>query len=109
MFHVGQHVVCVDDDENSFKIAGVTYRRVTLDGLTAGRVYTVRIVGPTIHKHVHLCPVDLWLEELHRPHRSDGREPGFAAARFRPVDETKLSIFKAMLVSPPKETAPIGQ
>lgn len=104
MFYMGQHVVCVDDDEdNHYGDPGRSREVGGLDGLRRGAVYTVAAsyISPT-----HRVPVVV-VAEIWRPRHSDSElyshEPGFAAARFRPVDETKLSIFKAMLVSPPKE------
>lgn len=107
MFHVGQHVVCVDDRVGVFDVPGVAYNDERgLDGLRRGVVYTIRAVGddgvPSLSK------ATVWLAEIQRPPSKGWGETGYAAERFRPVDETKLAIFKAMLVSPPKETVTIG-
>lgn len=89
MFHIGQRVVCVDDK-----------------GLTAGRVYTVR--------EVTVSPIDnseaIRLIEIIRPigPGDGGNEPPYRFFRFRPVDETRLEVFRAMLVTPPRELVPAG-
>ena len=102
MFHVGQLVVCVDEDPASHAKPGWSYVG-DLDGLTRGSVYTIRdvLVDPVQRGNsVRLVEI---VRSVYR-----GREVPYAVERFRPVDETKLSVFKAMLVSPPKETVTIG-
>lgn len=93
MFHVGQLVVCVDERQ------GVIPEPTPLAGLRKRAVYTVRTFtqGHVFREGVADA---VWLEEVSRP-----RDRPFAAWRFRPVDETKLSIFREMLVTPPKEPA----
>ncbi|MGE0290387.1 MAG: hypothetical protein AB7I42_25070 [Bradyrhizobium sp.] len=99
-FHVGQKVVCVDDQGHHAPWRPVSTRG--LDGLKRGRVYTVRAVG---RYHMVAC---IWLVEIERavdaehPHLG---EPGYAPIRFRPLREKKtdISVFKEMLVTPPKE------
>ena len=95
---VGDKVVCVDDtlgNYSSWKVADEC-----MDGLVAGRVYTIRRVG------VFAGTLCVWLREIHRPLR--GRlcrqfgEIGFAAARFRPVQtrKTDISVFTRILNNP---------
>lgn len=92
MFHIGQKVVCVDDsyppeDMDFFCVDGVE-RRLTgdLDGLSRGRIYTIRSLGVSF---VTGEPV-LRLEEILREiGPSDPNEPGFHASRFRPLIERK--------------------
>ena len=99
MFHVGLLVVCVNDRVGDFDRPDLFRYGGDLDGLRRGKVYT--IIGRYTSPEGHPCVA---LSEIRRP----SGEPGYAAARFRPVDETKLSVFQAMLVSPPKETVTIG-
>lgn len=101
VFHVGQKVVCINDKLGEFRLPGFKYEeKPTLDGLVAGRIYTVRDV---FDDPVTKQPL-LRLVEIIRPRGCDSRkfaniEAGFHAARFKPVVERKtdISIFKAML------------
>lgn len=82
MFHVGQLVVCIDDKEPVHPLATPG----CMDGLTAGRIYTVReLSGPT---WLDGRPT-IKLEEI-------VREPddGYWAHRFRPVRDTSIEIFR---------------
>lgn len=99
-FSIGQWVVCVDDrldtewhDPMRFFYVG------DLDGLRRGYVYTVRAAG---RDEWDGAP-GLWLVEIVRSICGDlTEEPGFAAARFRPLDEARLTIFRAMLNPTPE-------
>lgn len=102
-FAPGQLVCCVDDAPHGWtRYGGVSDR--DLDGLTKGTVYTVRDVfddppggvGPR---------ASVRLEEIiRRPdYRYPHLEPGFAACRFRPLDESRLTVFRQMLVTPPSK------
>lgn len=109
-FHVGQKVVCVDDDETRYRVfaaAGLHFDG-NLNGLKKGAVYTVRAVGHYAPYPGLLC---LWLVEIERPiihliQIVHGEAP-YVAARFRPVVERKtdISIFVAMLDRAP--SAPV--
>lgn len=102
-FHVGQKVVCVDDAKHpEFHLPGWMYYG-DLDGLTKGRIYTVRSVYNDPYSH-RLC---ISLEEINRKamfsndpdyHHSDG----FWSGRFRPVVEkstdTGMAILRKLLV-----------
>lgn len=96
-FHVGQKVVCVDDTPfGPLRSYGT--------GLpVVGRVYTVRRVAIWANWKRTEGGLGLWLDEFVRPLASDGREHPFSARRFRPLRTTDISIFQAMLVTPPKE------
>lgn len=100
-FRVGQKVVCVNDAPDSFVLPGIHYSEIAaLDGLTKGKVYTVRNV---VVRPADMSP-GIWLEEIYRPPNLGdvlhyGGECPFAAARFRPLVETDISIFQAMLVN----------
>lgn len=92
-FEVGQRVVCIAD------------RPTNDDGLpnfvVKGHIYTIRGVGTFKGNH------GVWLEELANPKTKGSwgcRERGFGVGRFRPVNESRLDIFRKLLVEPPKET-----
>lgn len=84
-FHIGQHVVCVEDEETGWApcaIKGCVYTIVELIAVGDGE-----------------C--NLQFAELYY----DGDEkfyPGFRAECFRPLSESRLEIFRQMLVDPPK-------
>src|SRR3990167_7935284 len=86
MFQVGQLVECVDDVNWPS-----AWRALTATVPVKGRVYTVREVAT--HENVYgLC-----LEEIIDPIRrfSDGfTEPKFNQARFRPIREQSIEIFR---------------
>lgn len=93
-FHIGQKVVCVDGKTHFGHGTEITP--------TKGTVYTVR--------SVFLCgfhgTTKIRLNEIHNEpmrYMTGVEECGFGAYRFRPVRETDISIFKAMLVTPPKQ------
>lgn len=96
-FHVGQLVVCVDDRrsvERGIKPPPGGFIG-DLDGLTRGRIYTVR----------RICFDDYFLltivvlDEIVRP-----QDDGYDSTRFRPLSDTRISVFRKMLEpSPEKE------
>jgi len=90
-FHVGQKVVCIHDGpwKNS---AGTTPDGVSFPELKM--VYHVRAIRQG--------GKGLWLQEL-RNLVLFYEEPSFMVEFFRPVVETDISIFRAMLVTPPQE------
>lgn len=79
-FRVGQLVECIND----------TPRAGTLDGLQKGRVYTVRWCGR--HQRV----LYIRIVEIGGAAR-DPHDFPYLAARFRPVDASRLEIFRLML------------
>lgn len=94
-FHVGQRVVCVEDQPKP----GTIWSPGTAP--EKGRVYTIARV------FTHPS-TDGLLVELVEIRRSDATERqwghrGYGAYRFRPLDERRLDIFREMLVTPPKE------
>lgn len=99
-FAVGMRVLCVDDIERH--IGDIRYKR-GLSGLTKGRVYTVRRFDPYHYDGVSEAAPTVWLEEITRRHdpRIMYEEQGFLASRFRPLDESRLTVFRQMLVTPP--------
>jgi hypothetical protein len=100
-FHVGQRVVCVDDKRR--------LKKADMSGLTRGQIYTVRWCG--VHEFLPFWPEtpSIRVEEIHRDQDPyDLRDPRlfdtpFRASRFRPVKETDISIFTAMLAPTPKQ------
>lgn len=108
-FYVGQKVVCIDDDLNK---EWNNDRIIIVDGrqvlsrcvndecpLELNKVYTIS--GMYISKRSGMICVDL--AELERPFsKLEGRAIGFAAIRFKPVDEPKtdISILKSLLLDP---------
>ena len=91
-FHVGQHVVCVDDRRSHFTGKPLA--------LVRGTVYTIR--------RYYSKPVNDWGVLLHEIVSTadpfpDGTERGFRADRFRPLDESRLTVFRQMLVTPPSK------
>jgi hypothetical protein len=101
-FRVGQRVVCVDDDfpEEYF------YGDGTPNLPYSGGVYTVRdLCMWSFNGDTH---PGIYLEEVVNPERRWIRpiaiaEHPFWAGRFRPVKETDISIFTAMLAPTPKQ------
>jgi hypothetical protein len=97
-FRIGQRVVCVND---RFK----NYRRSPSDrSLRSGCVYTIAWVGvdacamfPTPTLSVHLEEITREVSDL------DGRRLPYFASRFRPVKETNIDVFTAMLAPTPKQ------
>lgn len=93
-FHVGQLVVCVDDAAHP-EWPGI-HRPC---GLRRGHVYTVR--DANLRRHGRDC---IRLVEIFRPPLgSDESEPPFYEVRFRPIDDTKLAIFRKLLTDIPRE------
>lgn len=93
MFHVGQHVVCVEGKWHT----GVS-------PLIRGRVYTVSRItmgsgfGPNGE---WLCGQGLVLCEVHNPTNEPDYTNGFWAGRFRPLSSTRLDVFRALLTKTP--------
>lgn len=99
-FHVGQLVVCVDDRPGEAPMVpgiawepGVPVRR--------GNVYEVRWVGDWGDYLLPVIPC-VRLIGIARPD-ADHDDVPLAAERFRPVNDAKLSVFRAMLAPKPKQ------
>lgn len=84
--YVGQRVVCIADGwPQAYRVIGLILPR-------KGTVYTVR------HVEVYDGCVGVHLSEIkNRPRPSDGRETLFDAHAFKPVDESRLDVFRSML------------
>lgn len=90
-FHVGQLVVCVDDQPRG--------RLYPMDGLRSGVIYTVRDVLYDLMIDANL----VWLDEIVRgvePDWDSAREAPYWADRFRPVDETRIAVFRKIAANP---------
>ena len=75
-FVVGQKVVCINDDEKAFG------KRVSLDGLTKGEIYTITEIYSNQKGLIGLV-----LQEILRSKRE-----GYRFERFAPVKEKKTDI-----------------
>ena len=88
-FHVGQKVVCIDDDG--------LHLRPDEDGPCKGQVYTIRGFNEQVGGL-------LLIEVINFPqlYREGYGELSFRPSRFRPVVERKtdISLFKAILDKP---------
>ena len=100
-FHVGQHVVCIWDawGRSHPKLAGVVWP-------VKGQVYTVREIRLIESREV--TGLALWFMEISNPvvkfkNVAEPMEVGFAARRFRPLNESRLDIFRAHLAPSPKQ------
>jgi len=85
MFHVGQHVVCVDADGAPMLSKGSVYTVVGHEPLDE---YEWRGISRIV------APVVLAEAKPSKPHR------GFSPERFRPLSSTRLDVFRRLLVSP---------
>lgn len=101
-FHVGQRVVCVDDDfgphSSHPKLSGVHWPQ-------RGAVYTIRAMDFIAASYGE--GTVLWFHEITNPvvkfRDLPPMEVAFVAKFFRPVKTTSIEIFRQMLVTPPRE------
>lgn len=99
-FEVGQAVECIDDKHGPFRKINGWILLPDLDGLTRGRIYTIRRVGT---EHVTGTPA-VWLKEIVRHIKYDEpEEPGFLARRFRPLPDERLDVFRSLLEPTPEQ------
>lgn len=97
----GMRVVCVDDQWPPVVLAHAALFGSVFP--TKGRVYTVR------EALMWAETVCLRLVEIHNPDvtffddAGNPVEPAFKAARFRPLDEARLDVFRNLLVDLPQE------
>lgn len=96
MFHIGQRVVCVDATD------GGGCFPPTMDGLLKGAVYTVRWAGLSVSSREAIRVEEITRTKL----PGTDHEVGFLASRFRPVDETRLEVFRQMLAPTPRVKEP---
>lgn len=81
MFHIGQMVLCVNDDPTAFRRPGKITVGFGLDGLTKGMVYTVR---GTNGCDCWRCKDNILIEEIVRDTDFCGTECGFKLRPFPP-------------------------
>lgn len=93
MWHIGQRVVCVDD--KGFNEKGLIYP-------IKGKVYTIREVKYYPDGDFYSFRLE---EIVNQPkeYKQGYGEKAFREFRFKPLDEKRLDIFRAMLVTK-KET-----
>ncbi|WCK01047.1 hypothetical protein [Agrobacterium tumefaciens] len=105
-FKPGMRVVCIRPYTAPEEIAAALRWHITTP--EKGIVYTLREVQPpeALGDGSGTAMPLLLAEIVNRPVLySDGsvREPAFASTRFRPLDETRLDVFRNLLVDLPKE------
>lgn len=98
-FHVGQFVACVDTGDHPEWIPDGSVIG-DLDGLSKGIVYTVREIDVLAWDDT-TDNIRLW--EIVRPTKLGIVDTPYDARRFRPVDETRLAIFRQALIPVPKK------
>ncbi len=85
----GMRVVCIDDDW-LFPAASLPVR---------GKVYTIKTVGTNFFKRGHFC-LGPYLGFYECNGNYDGN-PEFFWDRFKPLDETRLDVFRQHLTKAP--------
>lgn len=95
MFHVGQLVKCVEAFESRSAVPVAMPQK--------GTVYTVREIEIADGGNHPGDPFLRLVEIINDPWPCRGRsvEPAFWYARFRPIDDTRLEIFRKALRSVP--------
>lgn len=88
MFTPGQLVECINDEPDAFVWRG----NKDLHGLRRGNIYTVQEAYVSEWFKIR-C---ITLAEIVRPEQSPP-EPGFDVRRFRPVQCSRLDVFRHML------------
>lgn len=97
VFHVGQMVVCVGMGEKHDPIAVARWSKIGGVFPKVADVYAIRAID--VWPEVTL----LRLVEIDNSHLRWARiEPGFNALAFRPLIDTDISIFTAMLAPTPR-------
>lgn len=94
-FHVGQLVECIDDELPTNLDLETTIP--DLNGLTRGRIYTVRWAG-RFTRNDGDTHFGVRLNEIVRPED----DVPYLAGRFRPVDDSRLDVFRKALVRKPE-------
>lgn len=99
-FHVGQKVVCVDDDLHDEWHHGSPDVPLVTEHIRRGQIYIVR---RTMFRKMPL----IWLCGINRK-TVEWFDSGFHASRFRPITERKtdIEIFRRLLVPGTKIVEP---
>ena len=102
-FEPGQLIECVDVRIESAPYPGIG----ELDGLQVNRIYTVRRFEPAYtDPGVRFAIPVVWLEEIIRPWPNwpgETEEPPFFALRFRPLQNSRIAVFRQILAQTPRE------
>lgn len=96
MFHVGQKVVCVAKGDG---VNGWTCRRAGGSGVKEGDT----IAGPILRQVYIIDFVWTHGEKLYLGFAEFGPMMVFASQKFRPVRETSIEVFRALLNSKPSD------
>lgn len=99
MFHIGQKVVCVNDDPYFY---GKHHSGAkAYFGLTKGHIYTIRWIGRSYSNNPAVK-----LEEIMRYPEPENlaHDIPFGAKRFAPLEkkQTSIAVFQEMLVKTPE-------
>lgn len=105
-FHVGQHVVCVDDTPDVGRrkryFFGLFRRFVpTRKTLVRGKVYRIIWFGYGTEFDSGATVAAVRVDGIYYPINQ-----AHPASRFRPLDESRLDIFRAHLAPSPKQKVP---
>jgi hypothetical protein len=96
-FEVGQLVMAVRSKPSARAISREEAKQKGYELARVGAIYTIRAVGE--------IRGTLWcrLVEIVNPPDQFGSEPYFAQEYFRPLDDSKLAIFRQIVAPKPKE------
>ncbi|NTE68376.1 hypothetical protein G6M85_22540 [Agrobacterium tumefaciens] len=104
-FKQGMRVVCVDDDYDTRSLC--VAREFCIQLPKKGCVYTLRDVfdvpeyGEDADNRLRVLLLEISNSKI--PFISGDVEADFPARRFRPLDESRLDVFRDLLVDLPKE------
>ena len=107
-FHVGMKVVCVDDDLKRY-IGNKFPYSPTLDGLSAGTVYTIRWLGKSSDISMPDIPSCRLVEIVRENSPRSGVEATFVLARFRPAHENRMDELRTLLAPVPSKERELVQ
>ena len=94
----GTEVVCINDNKMAFAKPGILYIG-GLDGLTKGKIYTVKEITPDPYERVTFIVI---LNEITRTVYRDRDPNGFAIERFRYLDLCGLDELLKVEVKEPE-------
>lgn len=96
MFHIGQLVVCIDNAPATHH-----YGPDSVAGLEKGRIYTIREYHPNYPFTNAPGEAGVKLEEITRTY-SRHVDAYYGVRRFRPVKQTSIDCFTAILTKTPE-------
>lgn len=91
----GTEIVCINDNKMAFAKPGILYRG-TLDGLTKGKIYTVKEIIPT--EPYEKTRYEVIINEIFR----EDKKQGYAIERFRYLDLCGLDELLKVEVKEPE-------